>query len=41
MFNVFRNAVHFIGIANNTVVEPWLPCKRDGVFVSVTGDGTF
>lgn len=41
VFNIICNAVHFIVIANNMVMETGLPCKFDVVFVGKTGNGLF
>ena len=41
VFNVIRNTIHFVIVANNMVVETSLPCEIDVFFVGVTGDGLF
>ena len=39
--NVFGNAVHLIGLADDMVVETRLPTEHDVVLVGETGDSTF
>ena len=41
VFNIGCNAVHFVVITNDVVVETGLPCKFDVVFIGKTGDGLF
>ena len=41
VFYVCGNAVQFAGVANDVIVEPCLPCKRNVLFVGKSGYGLF
>lgn len=41
VFKIICDAIHFVIVANNMVMETGLPCKFNVVFIGKTGDGLF
>ncbi len=41
ILDILGNVVHFRPIPNDMVMETWLPCKRNVVFVGIFGDSGF